>query len=80
MYQFSVPHLESAFRLDIDQVVITGQATVQQGDRQALVFEVRLAEPGWWCRSCGCQGKPALHNMGCSLCLNPPVWRRLRVM
>ena len=58
MYQFSVPHLESAFRLDIDQVVITGQATVQQGDRQALVFEVRLAEPGWWCRSCGCQGKP----------------------
>ena len=46
MYQFSVPHLESAFRLDIDQVVITGQATVQQGDRQALVFEVRLAEPG----------------------------------
>lgn len=58
MYQFSVPCLESAFRLDIDQVVITGQATVQQGDRQALVFEVRLAEPGWWCRSCGCQGKP----------------------
>ena len=58
MYQFSVPRLESAFRLDIDQVVITGQATVQQGDRQALVFEVRLAEPGWWCRSCGCQGKP----------------------
>ena len=25
-------------------------------------------------------GLMALHNMGCSLCLNPPVWRRLRVM
>ena len=35
MYQFSVPYLESAFRLDIDQVVITGQATVQQGDGTA---------------------------------------------
>lgn len=57
MYQFSVPCLESAFRLDIDQVVITGQITIQQGDRQVLVFEVRLAEPDGWCRSCGCQGR-----------------------
>ena len=57
MYQFSVPCLESAFRLDIDQVVITGQTTIREGDRQVLVFEVRLVEPGWWCRSCGCQGR-----------------------
>ena len=33
MYQFSVPRLESAFRLDIDQVVITGQATVGSAAR-----------------------------------------------
>ena len=55
MYQFSVPHLESAFRLDSSQVVITGQTTIQQGDRQVLIFEVRLTQPDWWCRSCGCQ-------------------------
>ena len=38
MYHFSEPCLESAFRLDASEVVITGQDLVRQGDREVLVF------------------------------------------
>ena len=57
MYQFSEPCLESAFRLDVSEVTVTGQVLVREGDREVLVFETRLVEPGWWCQICGCQGR-----------------------
>ena len=57
MYQFTEPCFESAFRLDVDQVKITGQAVTVSKDRQVLVFEVRLVEPHRWCASCGGEGR-----------------------
>ena len=57
MFEFTEPSLESAFRLDVDQVKITGQARTRREDRDVLVFEVRLVEPGCWCSVCGCAGR-----------------------
>ena len=57
MYQFSAPSLESAFRLDVDQVRITGQTVTIWKGRQTLVFEARLVEAGCWCWKCGCVGR-----------------------
>ncbi len=57
MYQFSEPCLESAFRLDVDEVVITGQTVARERGREVLVFETRLVEAGCWCASCGCAGR-----------------------
>lgn len=57
MFEFTEPCLESAFRLDIDQVKITGQTQTRREDRQVLVFEVRLVEPGCWCSACGYAGR-----------------------
>ena len=57
MYQFSEPCLESAFRLDVDEVRITGQALARERDREVLVFETRLVDTQQWCSTCGCQGR-----------------------
>ena len=53
MYQFSEPCLESAFRLDVDEVRITGQALARERDREVLVFETRLVDTQQWCSTCG---------------------------
>ena len=49
--------LESAFRLDAREVVITGQAAADERGREVLVFETRLVEPRCWCSVCGCAGR-----------------------
>lgn len=58
MYQFTEPCLESAFRLDVEHLKITGQAVTVSKGRQVLVFEARLVEPQRWCASCGGSGRP----------------------
>ncbi len=57
MFQFTEPCLESAFRLDTDLVRITGQALTRFGDREVLVFQACLVEPGCWCSTCGVEGR-----------------------
>lgn len=57
MYQFSHPCLETAFRLDCDEVVITGQSTAKRKGREELIFECRLVNRQKWCENCGCEGK-----------------------
>ena len=49
-------------------------------DLAVWVFEQEVANHIMEHASYSEWAKGALHNMGCSLCLNPPVWRRLRVM
>ena len=64
MYQFSEPCLESALRLDVSEVTITGQAQICEGDREVLVFETRLVEPQCWCGVCGVRVGRVVHGLG----------------
>ena len=65
MYQFSEPCLESAFRLDVDEVVITGQTVARERGREVLVFETRLVEAGAGARLVGVRAGLGGPEPGC---------------